>query len=106
MAELDYVRVFVADNPLLVSHVANLLESAGIPVERRNQTLAGGAGELPPLECAPEVWVAPHNLTRAKALIHSSQEGDHQQSSWCCADCGERLDGVFDACWRCGHIRP
>jgi hypothetical protein len=105
MAELDYVRVFVAANPLLVSHIANLLESAGIPVERRNQTLGGAAGELPPGECEPEVWVAPHNRARAEGLIQLSQSGEAQGPSWRCPDCGELLDSVFDACWQCGQTR-
>lgn len=105
MTERDYVRVFVAANPLLVSHIANLLEAADIRVERRNLTLAGGAGELPPGECEPEVWVAPHNRCRAEALIQRSQKGDRQGPSWCCPGCGETLDDVFDACWRCGRPR-
>lgn len=106
MAELDYVRVFVADNPLLVSHMANLLESAGIPVERRNLTLGGASGELPPSECEGEVWVAAHNRSRAEALIHDSQSGENQGPPWCCPVCGEWLDSVFDTCWQCGQARP
>lgn len=106
MAERDYVRIFVDTNPLLASHMANLLESAGIPVERRNLTLAGGAGELPPGECEPEVWVAPHNRARAEVLIHNSQRGENQGLSWCCPGCSEWLDSVFDTCWQCGQARP
>ncbi|HSH49941.1 MAG TPA: DUF2007 domain-containing protein [Halomonas sp.] len=105
MAELDFVRVFAAGNPLLVSHIANLLESAGIPVERRNQVLGGAAGELPPGECEPEVWVAPHNRSRAEALIQRSQDGGDQGPPWRCPGCGERLEGAFDTCWQCGQSR-
>ncbi|MFM9269293.1 DUF2007 domain-containing protein [Halomonas elongata] len=105
MKEFDFVRVFAHSNPLLVSHVANLLESAGIPVERRNMTLGGASGELPPAECEPEVWVAPHNRARAEALIRETEEGK-ARPDWVCPGCGEALEGVFDRCWNCGRDRP
>ncbi len=35
------VRVFAHSNALLVSHVRNLLEAAGIPAQLRNMTLGG-----------------------------------------------------------------
>ncbi|TFH88331.1 DUF2007 domain-containing protein [Billgrantia azerbaijanica] len=106
MTAPGYVRVFAHANALLVNHVGNLLEAAGIPVERRNLTLGGGAGELPPGECEPEVWVAPHNRARAEALIARAMRGESDAPDWSCPGCGERLEGVFDTCWNCGHSRP
>ncbi|MBB3183870.1 rubrerythrin [Halomonas fontilapidosi] len=100
-----YVRAFAHSNALLVSHVHNVLTAAGIPAELHNLTLAGGAGELPLGECEPEVWVAPHNLARAEALIRQSLEGTSDRASWTCPGCGEPLDGVFDTCWNCGTRR-
>lgn len=100
------VRVFAHSNALLVSHVHNLLEAAGIPAELRNMTLGGGAGELPLGECEPEVWVKPHNRERAESLIGDALAGRSEAAAWCCPDCGEPLDGVFDACWNCGALRP
>lgn len=105
MRDVDFVRVFAHTNPLLVSHVANLLESAGIPVERRNMTLGGASGELPPVECEPEVWVAPHNRARAEALIRETHE-EAMRPDWTCSGCGETLADVFDRCWNCGRDRP
>ncbi|MFG6177429.1 DUF2007 domain-containing protein [Halomonas sp. THAF12] len=106
MNDFAFICVFAHSNPLLVGHVANLLEVAGIPVERRNQTLGGGAGELPPAECEPEVWVAPHNRDRAEALIHDALSGTDDRPAWTCSGCGERLEGVFEACWNCGRPKP
>lgn len=100
------VRVFAHSNALLVSHVRNLLEAAGIPAQLRNMTLGGGAGELPLGECEPEVWVKPHNRERAEALIREALAGASEAPAWRCPDCGEPLDGVFDACWNCGALRP
>ncbi|WP_163558125.1 DUF2007 domain-containing protein [Halomonas sp. NO4] len=106
MTAPDFVRIFAHSNALLVSHVGNLLEAAGIPVERRNLSLGGGAGELPLTECEPEVWVAPHNRARAEVLIDQAMTGQSDASDWTCPGCGERLEGMFDACWQCGHVRP
>jgi len=101
-----YVRAFAHSNALLVSHVHNVLMAAGIPAELRNHALGGGAGELPLGECEPQVWVAPHNVPRAEALIRQTLEGGCERPAWTCAGCGERLDGAFDTCWNCGTHRP
>lgn len=106
MGEDEPVRVFAHSNALLVSHVHNLLEAAGIPAELRNMTLGGGAGELPLGECEPEVWVKPHNRARAESLIDDALAGRSEASAWHCPGCGEPLDGVFYACWNCGALRP
>ncbi|SHE65115.1 Putative signal transducing protein [Modicisalibacter ilicicola DSM 19980] len=104
---MAYVRVFRHSNTLLVGHVRNLLESAGIPCELHNMTLGGGAGELPLGECEPEVWVAVHNRARAEGLINEALDGPREPTqAWCCPHCGERLEGVFDTCWRCAANRP
>ena len=103
---MNYVRVFQHSNTLLVSHVRNVLENAGIPCELRNMTLGGGAGELPLGECEPEVWVAAHNQERAEALTHDALLGPRETTpAWVCTCCGEKLDGVFDAFWQCATPR-
>ncbi|TDB02713.1 DUF2007 domain-containing protein [Halomonas marinisediminis] len=102
----ESVRVFAHSNTLLVSHVYNLLEAAGIPAELRNMTLGGGAGELPLGECEPEVWVKSHNRERADALIGDALTGRSDAAAWHCPGCGETLEGVFEACWKCGAGRP
>ncbi|SFU59691.1 putative signal transducing protein [Halomonas korlensis] len=101
-----YVRVFAHSNALLVSHLRNVLAATGMPVELRNMTLGGGAGELPLGDCEPEVWVAPHNRERAEALINAALAGESDNPGWTCHGCGEALEGVFDTCWRCGRAKP
>ncbi|MDI4637306.1 MULTISPECIES: DUF2007 domain-containing protein [Halomonadaceae] len=101
-----WVRVFAYPNALLVSHVHNVLESAGVRAELRNLTLGGGAGELPLGECEPEVWVAPHNAARARTLVREALEGPGEaRPDWSCPGCGEHLEGVFETCWACGTHR-
>ncbi len=98
---MNYVRVFAHSNALLVCHVRNVLAAAGIPVELRNMVLGGGAGELPLGECEPEVWVASHNRKHADTIIREALEGVSEAPEWICPSCGERLEGVFEACWQC-----
>ncbi|MCW4152480.1 DUF2007 domain-containing protein [Halomonas sp. 18H] len=105
MTAFGVVRVFAHSNPLLVGHVANLLEADGIPVERRNMTLGGAAGELPPMECEPEVWVAAQHQAWAESLIEQMRRRT-SRPGWVCPVCAEALDGVFDCCWNCGTDRP
>lgn len=105
MASVEWVRVFSHSNALLVGHVHNLLCAAGIPCELRNMTLGGGAGELPLLECEPEVWVAGHNRYRAETLVHDALEKESAKPDWHCSRCGEQLEGAFDTCWKCGCPR-
>ncbi|WP_458524873.1 putative signal transducing protein [Onishia taeanensis] len=101
-----WVRVFAHTNALLVSHVRNVLESAGVPTELRNLSLGGGAGELPLGDCEPEVRVAPHNAARASTLVREALDGPREaRPAWVCPGCGERLDGVFETCWACGAHR-
>ena len=104
---MAYVLVFQHNNALLVGHVRNVLESAGIPCELRNMVLGGGAGELPLGECEPQVWVAVHNRDRAEALTHDALRGRGEpMPAWVCPRCGEQPDGVFDTCWQCTAPRP
>ncbi|MFC0268822.1 putative signal transducing protein [Kushneria aurantia] len=102
----DWVRVFQHPDSLLVGHVRNLVEGEGVPCEIRNWTLAGGMGDLAPLDCEPQLWVAPHNAERAAGVIARWQRGDSEPGQrWCCAQCGEVHDGAFDRCWQCGEAR-
>ncbi|WP_251977010.1 putative signal transducing protein [Salinicola avicenniae] len=104
--ETRRVCIFRHPNALLVGHVRNVLESAGLRAELRNMTLAGGAGELPPDQCEGEVWVAAIVRERAGALVREALDGPvDAPADWRCPGCGELLAGVFDACWRCGLER-
>lgn len=108
------VRVFQHPNSLLVGHVRNLLEGADVICELRNWTLAGGMGDLAPIDCEPELWVAFDDAPRAEALIDqwrqsvevSSSPGARLSRGWRCQHCGEWHEANFDTCWQCGLERP
>lgn len=101
------ICVFRHPNVLLVSHVRNVLESAGIDAGLRNMTLAGGAGDLPLDQCEAEVWVSREDEKPAERWVREALEGPAEvPPGWRCASCGEWLEGAFDACWQCGQPRP
>ncbi len=97
--------IYTAPNPLLVGHAANLLEAAGVEVERRHFYLAGGAGDLPLNEVWPELWVEPSERARAERLLQQLQQPT-PHTPWVCPSCGEPHAGQFTHCWRCGTANP
>ncbi len=100
-------RVFSADDRMLVGLMRSILEEHGIRCIIKNEHLAGAIGQLPPLECWPELWVVEDDdLLPARRLMDSHlQAGREPASPWRCPECGEALEGQFPVCWRCGHAR-
>ncbi len=94
-------RVFRAPSLMQVAHTRNLLLSAGIASELRNQYLAGALGELPMLETWPQLWVDEADEYRALRVLRET-ELPSAGPPWICAACGERLEPQFTSCWRCG----
>lgn len=101
-------RVYSSDNPLIVGHLRQVLEANHIACVTRNEYLLGGAGELPPIECWPELWVLEDfQLEKARALVEATLTTDAgADQDWHCPGCGEALEGQFTTCWRCGAERP
>jgi len=95
-------RVHVSESPLEVAHLRNLLEAAGIACFVRNDGLGGAVGEIPFLECWPELWVCESGQAlRARGLIDEALRPRAPFDPWDCERCGERIDGQFSECWRC-----
>jgi hypothetical protein len=94
-------RVYRAASLLQVAHARNVLITAGIQCELRNQYLAGAMGDLPMMETWPQLYVddaderfALSALARAAAATTGTP--------WTCKSCGEQLEPQFTQCWRCG----
>ena len=89
--------------------VRGFLESNGVAAVVRGEFLTSGWGELPVDVCA--VWIVDDaQLERARALVVAFLKGDaareHSGRDWDCAQCGERLEGQFTSCWKCGAVKP
>ena len=88
------------DHVLQAAHFANALRAAGIACEVRNTTLSGAIGDIPWLECAPQVWIRdPRDETRAVgcalACGEELERTGRPQASFC-RQCGseKRIGGV------------
>jgi len=94
-------RVFRAESLVQVAHARNVLVTAGIPCEMRNQYLAGAMGDLPMLETWPQLYVDDADEQIAlRALARAAAEP--VGAPWICDECGEELEPQFTSCWRCG----
>lgn len=90
-----------------MGHLRHALEDQGIACVLRNEYLLGGAGDLPPNECWPELWITDErDLLPATRLLSALTQPVENGSAWNCPACGELLEGQFSHCWNCGAERP
>ena len=90
----------------MMEHIRDILEEEGINCMIKNLNLAGAMGEIPPIECWPEVWILQdEDYDRANSIVENLiKDSDKYQSSWIC-QCGEKIEGQFTDCWNCGTAR-
>ena len=87
--------------------MANLLKERlameGIVCLVRNDELSTALGEIPFVECYPELWVVDDEVyPRARLLLDQWLSGMvPREETWQCVRCGEILEGQFESCWQC-----
>jgi hypothetical protein len=96
-------KIYTAQTLLMVTHIKNLLASAHIQSEIRNEYAAGGVGELSFLDTWPELWVSYDDVALATNVIANNQDLNTEED-WICA-CGEGNGATFGSCWSCGVSR-
>jgi hypothetical protein len=98
-------RVLQAPNLALATLWADQLDAVGIGASVQRAFTGSIAGELPPDQCLPEVWVIEDaQCEPARALLASWQQLPHRL--WACPACHEIVDGPFEICWNCGAEMP
>jgi hypothetical protein len=88
------------------AHLQNLLEQAGIDSFIKNRALGGALGDLPFLDCSPELWVMhDEQADRAAAVLREALRPEDREGAapWRCRHCGEDNEAQFAACWSCGR---
>jgi hypothetical protein len=100
-------RIYTAKDPLMVGHLKNVLATFGIQCVAKNVDLISAAGELPPIECWPELWLIDDaKFSRAQSILKQTLAPlESVKKSWRCASCGETIEGQFTECWSCGRER-
>lgn len=97
-------RLRQAPNIAIAALWVDMLREAGIVASVQRQFLGSAAGELPPDQCLPEIWVThDEQLPAARAFL--DQLLSLPQRRWQCA-CGELVEGGFESCWNCGRAMP
>jgi Putative prokaryotic signal transducing protein len=93
--------VYSASNISLVSVFQSLLEGHGIKCWIKNEYLIAGIGEIPPIECWPQLCVNDEDFAEAKRIVEEELV-EKDMASWKCSSCGEEIEGQFAVCWNCG----
>ena len=98
-------RLMRSNIPGEVTMVRDLLERAGIDCITRGEQLGGALGDIPFLECEPEVWVLrDEDMAAAQRVLARHRAPSGSAARWRCSNCSEWVEGQFEACWRCGTL--
>ncbi|MEO7548725.1 MAG: DUF2007 domain-containing protein [Ramlibacter sp.] len=98
------LRLTQAPNIAIAALWVDALQQAGIEASMQRYFLGAAAGELPPDQCLPEIWlVHDEQEAQARRLLHDLAH--IPQRRWQCA-CGELVEGGFEQCWQCGLLMP
>ena len=97
------ITVYSAPNITLLSIFRSILEGHGIKCRVKNEFISAGIGDLPPIECWPQLCVEENDLSEARRLLAEALTGDNEATgTWRCETCGEDIDWQFALCWKCG----
>jgi len=90
---------------VLAGMFRELLMKEGIKCLVRNEQLFTGLGEIPFVECYPELWIVDEEVyPRAMSLLKQYMENDTGAGpEQVCSECGEASESQFNACWNCGN---
>ena len=97
-------RLTRAPNIAIAALWVDALRHAGIDATMQRYFLGSVAGELPPDQCLPEVWLMDDSQeVRAREVLRDLTHAP--QRRWLCT-CGELVEGGFEQCWNCGALMP
>jgi hypothetical protein len=98
-------RLTHAPNIALATLWVDLLHQAGIEASVQRYFASSIAGDIPPDQAQPEIWVTDEDqLERARGLLADMQRPAWRH--WACPGCHEIIDGPFEQCWQCGTGMP
>jgi hypothetical protein len=98
-------KLLQAPNLALATLWADQLSGAGIAASVQRAHACSIAGQIPPDQALPEVWVDDAaEFDRADRLLAEWRRMPHRL--WACPACREIVDGPFEQCWNCGAAMP
>lgn len=100
------IKIYSHESIVVIHNLKNILSIEGIACRVKNDLISSGAGEVPPIEAWPEIWIEQEaQAEQARALIEKAVHGDPSQTSWFCHHCSETNAPAFETCWQCGEPR-
>jgi hypothetical protein len=82
--------------------LAGALESAGLSVDIRGESLVPLSGEIPSTEAWVELWLLPQELEAGRQVLAELQANQEAANrSVTCPRCGEENPANFELCWSC-----
>ena len=98
-------RLAQAPNLAIATLWADMLNGAGLNVTVQRAFASSIAGEIPPDQALPELWLVDAAQAEAAGqLLHQLQHPPERR--WACPGCAEVIEGPFDSCWNCGSAAP
>ena len=98
-------RLTTAPNLAIATLWADMLTQGGFDATVQRAYASSIAGEIPPDQSLPEVWVMDdEQLDAARSLLHQLSHAPYRH--WVCPGCHERIEGPFEQCWNCGAVMP
>jgi len=97
--------VYSASNISFVSIFQNILEGHGIRCWIKNEFLTAGMGEIPAIECWPQLCVDDDDFVEGERIVKEALS-EKVMAVWKCDSCHEDIEGQFTECWKCGQSRP
>ncbi|GAB4113871.1 MAG: hypothetical protein Fur0014_16610 [Rubrivivax sp.] len=100
-------RLVQAPNVAIGTLWADLLRTqGGIAASVQRAYASGIAGEIPPDQALPEVWVLDDAQWPAAQALLRELQAPAAAAPWACRACGEVIEGAFGQCWNCGAPMP
>jgi hypothetical protein len=98
-------RLLQAPNLALATLWADQLTAVGLSARVMRAYASGIAGEIPPDQALPEVWLDDDSRhAEARALFERWMHPPERR--WSCPGCAEVVEGPFEQCWNCGAPCP
>lgn len=98
-------RLQAAPNLAIATLWADWLSGGGIAASVQRANAQAIAGQIPPDQCLPEVWIEDDDrVDAARALLAGLTAAPARD--WVCPHCRERVEGPFEECWNCGAAMP
>lgn len=96
-------RVVQAPNLMIATLWADMLQRDGISATVQRAFACGIAGEIPPDQALPEIWVD-DDAHHARALRMVDELQNPPVWRWVCQACTEIVEGPSQQCWNCGAL--